>query len=69
MPVVDQAGTYRVDAHAGAGQRIGRGLHQADDAGLAGAIGMAAGAGLQPATDAVQTIEPEFCATMCGIAC
>src|SRR5436190_5373142 len=25
----DQAGTHRVDAHAGARQRIGRGLHQA----------------------------------------
>src|SRR6185312_1713459 len=38
---LDQARAYRVDAHAGAGKRIGGGLHQADDAGLARGIGMA----------------------------
>src|SRR2546425_1107433 len=33
----DQAGAHRIDAHAGARERIGRDLHEADDAGLAGA--------------------------------
>src|SRR5712691_46837 len=44
---LDQARTDRVDADAGAGERIGRGLHQRDDAGLARRIRMAAGARLQ----------------------
>src|SRR6516165_2009186 len=44
---LDQAGTYRVDAYAGAGQRVGGDLHQADDAGLARTIGVTAGARLQ----------------------
>src|ERR1700710_881462 len=44
---LDQAGADRVDAHAGAGQRIGGGLNETDDAGLAGAVGMSAGAGLE----------------------
>src|SRR5712691_8881491 len=44
---LDQARTYRVDADAGARERIGRGLHQGDDAGLARRIRMSAGAGLQ----------------------
>src|SRR5438128_1058787 len=44
---LDQAGANRVDAHAGARQRIGCGLHETNDAGLAGAVRVTAGAGLQ----------------------
>src|SRR6516162_2882394 len=45
---LDQARTDRVDAHAGAGERIGRGLHQADDTRLARGVGVAARARFQP---------------------
>src|SRR4029079_1699582 len=44
----DQPRADRIDAHAGPGQRIGGGPHQADHAGLARAVGMSAGAGLEP---------------------
>src|SRR5205823_8801024 len=43
----DESGADRVDAHAGAGEFIGCGLNQADDAGLAGAVGHATGARTQ----------------------
>jgi hypothetical protein len=46
-PRFNEARANGVDAHSGAGQLIGCRLHQTDDAGLAGAVGHAPGAGAQ----------------------
>ena len=59
---LDQAGADRVDPDARAEERIGRGLREADDAGLARAIGMPPALARRPATEAVSTIEPWPCA-------